>query len=101
MIDSASAIRNQSSSVQWVNEPIDVTVRLVASLRDALGVETVAVHVASGTPVGAIWSALPAVVSQTRPPTGLRYAVNDEWADDATPLESGDRVLLVLPVSGG
>lgn len=84
-----------------MGDDLDVTVRLVASLRDALGVDTLEIQVAPGTMVGAVWDALPTVVSETPAPAGLRYAVNDEWAADSTPLESGDRVLLVLPVSGG
>ncbi len=34
-------------------------------------------------------------------PEGLRYAVNTEWVGPDHPLEAGDTVALITPVSGG
>jgi molybdopterin converting factor small subunit len=83
-----------------VNEPIEVTVLLFATLGDTLG-RNVPLRVPAATPVGAVWSLLPEPVSSAAPPTGLRYALNGTWATPGEPLRDGDRVALILPVSGG
>jgi molybdopterin converting factor small subunit len=83
-----------------VDEPIEVTVLLFATLGDALG-RRLTLRVPHATPVGAVWSLLPEPAPSTPPPAGLRYALNDEWTAPGAPLRDGDRVALVLPVSGG
>ena len=80
---------------------IRVTVRLFASLREAAGSDRVKLSVPSATPVGAVWDLLPEGVAASPPPDGLRYAVNHMWSIPGTPLQDGDEVALVLPVSGG
>lgn len=78
---------------------ITVTVRLFASLREAIGAERVALEVPAGTAAASIWSCLPDVADPA--PVGTRYAVNGDWSDPATLLEDGDEIALILPVSGG
>jgi MoaE-MoaD fusion protein len=84
-----------------VSAPIVVTVRLFASLRQAVGADRVSLSLPSGTPVGAIWAHLPGGAAESEPPAGLRYALNHEWTLPGAPLRDGDEVALVLPVSGG
>lgn len=76
-----------------------VTVRLFASLREAVGRERVALELPAGTRAGSVWSRLPDVGGA--PPAGTRYAVNGEWTDPGTVLSDGDELALILPVSGG
>ena len=81
-------------------DAIKVTVLLFAALKDLVGAERVTVDVPPETPVGAIWAYVP-MLSDTPPPTALRYAVNHEWADPDLATRNGDEVAFVLPVSGG
>ena len=81
--------------------PISVTVRLFASLREAAGTSRLTVEVPHATPVGALWSHLPAELAAGEPPAALRYALNHEWTGPGAPLRDGDEVAFVLPVSGG
>ena len=81
--------------------PIDVSVRLFASLREIVGAGEVALSVPRGSPVGAVWGYLSDRVDIGPAPTGLRYAINDEWTLPGARLQPGDRVALILPVSGG
>ena len=72
-----------------------VTVRLFAGLRERAGwskreLDDVAT-------VADVW---PALALGDEPP-GLLYAVNQEYADRGRPLEDGDEVALIPPVSGG
>lgn len=80
---------------------ISVTVRLFASLREAAGTDRMMLSVPAATPIGALWSHLPEVLSAGDPPAALRYALNHEWTLPGAPLRDGDEVAFVLPVSGG
>jgi molybdopterin converting factor small subunit len=80
---------------------IAVTVMLFASLREAAGTDRVTLTVPAATPVGAVWGHLPEPMRSTPPPQALRYALNDRWITPGQPMTDGDRVALVLPVSGG
>ena len=80
---------------------VDVTVRLFASLKDLFAADQIVVTVADETPVEALWGCLSGRRDVGDTPAGLRYAINDEWAHPGATLRTGDRVALVLPVSGG
>ena len=80
---------------------ITITVRLFASLREAVGTERLELRLPAATPAGAVWSHLPGGVGPEGPPDGVRYAVNHQWTLPGAPLHDGDEVALVLPVSGG
>ena len=80
---------------------IDVTVRLFASLKDLFAADHLDVCVANGAPVEAVWEYLAGRAEIGDAPAGLRYAINDEWTVPGVPLRAGDRVALILPVSGG
>lgn len=81
--------------------PIQVSIRLFASLREAAGADRLTLTLPAATPVGAVWGHLPEGVGPGDPPEGLRYALNHEWTLPGAPLREGDEVALVLPVSGG
>ena len=89
------------ATIPGMPDPIRVTVRLFASLREAAGADRVELEVPAATPVGAVWELLPEDVRRTPPPEGLRYALNHVWSIPGAPLRDGDEVALVLPVSGG
>ena len=84
-----------------VEDSIDVTVRLFASLREAAGRGRIPLRLPAATPVGAVWSHVADEIGGGPPPEGLRYALNHAWTLPGAPLRDGDEVALVLPVSGG
>ena len=85
-----------------MGDDISVRVRLFASLADAAGTRELALRVPAALPVGGIWQYLPdAVHGGGPPPDGMRWAVNREWAAPGVPLDDGDEVGLITPVSGG
>lgn len=79
---------------------IAVTVRCFASVRDALGTESMVVEVAAGTTV----EGLRATLGQQAPSLlrlPLAYAVNRDYARGETVLANGDEVAFIPPISGG
>jgi molybdopterin converting factor small subunit len=80
---------------------IDVTVRLFASLRDLFAADQLVISVANEAPVETVWEHLAGRAEIGDAPAGLRYAINDEWTRPGVALRAGDRVALILPVSGG
>ena len=76
---------------------IAVTVRLFAGLRERAGAREVALELAEGARAGDVW---PALRLGDEPP-GLALAVNRRYANRDQPLEPGDEVALIPPVSGG
>ncbi len=81
--------------------PLVVTVLLFAALRERAGRDSCQITLPAGATVSEIWPALPEPLGRRSAPDGVRYARNDEWAEPATPVESGDRIAILLPVSGG
>lgn len=82
-------------------EPIAVTVRLFAELREAAGTGRLQLTLPAGTPAGAVWGHLPGRLAGLEPPPGLRWALNDEWTLPGAPLREGDVLAVLLPASGG
>lgn len=75
---------------------------LFAKLRDAAGSEAVAVQLPPGATVadlrrqlGEAYPALAGLLERSA------VAVNHEFADDLHPLQGGDEVAIIPPVSGG
>jgi molybdopterin converting factor small subunit len=84
-----------------VPAPVVVTVLLFAALRDRAGRDRCEVALPAGARIRDVWPVLPEPLRQTAAPTGIRYARNDEWAAAETPVSAGDRIAILLPVSGG
>jgi molybdopterin synthase catalytic subunit len=73
---------------------VSVRVRLFAGLRERAGYAERDVEAAT---VADVWAAL----ELGDEPAGLLYAVNREYAQRSRPLEAGDEVAVIPPVSGG
>jgi len=79
-----------------------VRVRLFAIQRELAGTREVHLDLADGSTVGDAWDAVAArhpVLAPGRP--SVRFARNGDYAEPATPLEDGDEVAFIPPVSGG
>lgn len=82
---------------------IQVEVRLFAALREAAGVDRVALELPVGATAGDAWQAVWAGRGMA-PPTEtsqVALAVNREYSATGTRLSDGDEVALIPPVSGG
>ena len=81
-----------------------MTIRLLlfAVLRDIVGADQKTVELPEGTTAANLWERLrsehPKLAAYVAPPL---VAVNQEYADPATPLRAGDEVAFIPPVSGG
>jgi molybdopterin synthase catalytic subunit len=81
---------------------IRVRVRLFAVQRELAGTREVALEMADGADVEAVWSALAARFPVLAPGrSSMRFARNGEYADPGTVLDDGDEVAMIPPVSGG
>jgi sulfur-carrier protein len=79
-----------------------VRVRLFASLREAVGAGELSLELAEGARVADAWAALGARHPQLQARRGsLAAAVNRCYADFDVPLQAGDEVVFIPPVSGG
>ena len=77
-------------------------VRLFALYRERAGASVVAVTLPDGALVGDLVAAVRAAYPRLAPPeVRIVVAVNAEYADDDQPLQAGDEVCLIPPVSGG
>ena len=74
-----------------------ISVRLFAGLRERAGTGGVELDLPEGAAVADVWPAL----GLGDEPTGLRYALNREFAERDRPLADGDEVGVIPPVSGG
>lgn len=81
---------------------VNVTVRLFASYREAVGASQIQLPLADDADGAALWSALVARYPGLRtlpPPAG--YAIDDEYVSGNRPLRGAGEVALIPPVSGG
>jgi molybdopterin converting factor subunit 1 len=79
-----------------------VRVRLFASLREAAGHPEIVLELAPGASPEDAWNAVTAdhpPLAAKRP--NLAASVNRRYAPFDTPLEDGDEVVFIPPVSGG
>ena len=81
---------------------VDVSVRLFASYREAVGASQVQLPLPEDSDGAALWTALVDRYPGLRklpPPAG--YAINDEYVTGNRPLRGAAEVALIPPVSGG
>lgn len=81
---------------------ITVKLKLFAAYQDAFGVPELSVDVPDGTPVSTLRDRL----IQEHPELAqwqdvTRFGINLEFVPPETPLNDGDEVVLIPPVSGG
>ncbi len=74
-----------------------IAVRLFAGLREQAGTRERILDLPTDAKVADVWPAL----ELGEEPAGLLIAVNRAYADREAPLEEGDEVALIPPVSGG
>lgn len=81
-----------------------VTVRFFASLREALGCESMPVEISCGSLAGvraALAGTLTAAQREALAAPGVRIAVNQTLGQDDASLQAGDEVAFLPPVTGG
>ncbi|MEA5582183.1 MoaD/ThiS family protein [Nodularia harveyana UHCC-0300] len=81
---------------------ITVTVKLFAAYQEAYQVSELILELPDGTPVSAVCDRLIAQhseLAQWREIT--RFGINLNFVPPETPLQNGDEVVLIPPVSGG
>ena len=81
---------------------MNISVQLFAVARDLVGCESLTLAVPDGATVALLreqlFTRFPALV----PVAGsLKFAVDQEYANDTTPLFAGQEVAIIPPVSGG
>jgi molybdopterin synthase sulfur carrier subunit len=81
---------------------IQVTVKLFAAYQEAYGVPELVLQISANSPVAAVCDRLLAEHPELRKWRDLtRFGVNLQFVDPQTPLQNGDEVVLIPPVSGG
>ncbi len=79
-----------------------ITVLFFASIAQALGVRRTTMPVVDGDTVGTVRDRIVSKYPAVKPfVENLLYAVDEEYADAATPLRDGATLALIPPVSGG
>jgi molybdopterin synthase sulfur carrier subunit len=95
-------VKTRSRSTIVSNSSITITVKLFAAFSEAWGVSELTLEFPSGTPVSAVLEhsiAQHPQLEQWRDRT--RFGLNLEFVSPNTPLQDGDEVVLIPPVSGG
>lgn len=83
-------------------DSITVTVKLFAAYQDAYGVPELRLELPANTTVAAVRDQLLAEHPQLEAWRNLtRFGVNLQFVDPQTPLQDGDEIVLIPPVSGG
>lgn len=84
------------------NEGMKVTAVLFAGLKDAIGEERLELNLADGADVAALWSALESTHAGAESYRDrVAFALGDRLATADTPLEDGNEVAILPPISGG
>jgi molybdopterin converting factor subunit 1 len=79
-----------------------VSIRLFARLRELAGRDELSLDVTPGATISDVWAALTAEMPALEPyGQTVSAAVNDEYAPMRRPVEEGDEVAFLPPVSGG
>ncbi len=81
---------------------MQITVRLFAGYREAVGARVVALDVPESATLGDVWARLAAEHERLRPfSPNVVGAVNAEYSPLDTPVRAGDEVAFLPPVAGG
>jgi len=81
---------------------ISITVKLFAAYQDAYGQPELTLELPASATVAEVRDRLIAEHPELAPWRDLtRFGVNLQFADPDTPLQTGDEVVLIPPVSGG
>jgi molybdopterin synthase catalytic subunit len=80
---------------------MQLSVRLFASVREAIGEPSLTVDVPDGATVGFLTQVIHAQFPQVRDLPPAMVSVNYEYAAEDHPLREGDQIALIPPVSGG
>jgi molybdopterin synthase sulfur carrier subunit len=78
---------------------LPVWVRLFAALREAMGWSEQRVTVSDATTPLILWRQL--ALEPAEPPAGMRVAINQQFATWDEPLQPGDELAFLPPISGG
>ncbi len=85
-----------------MSETITVTLKLFAIYQEALGVPEKVLSLPVGTTAGEVRDHLLTEHPQLSPWRDLtRFGINLQFAEANTPLQEGDELVLIPPVSGG
>jgi molybdopterin synthase sulfur carrier subunit len=83
-------------------DAIRITVKLFAAYQDAYGQPEISLELPPGSPVATVCDRLIAEHPDLATWRGVtRFGVNLQFVEPETPLEDGDEVVLIPPVSGG
>ena len=85
-----------------ISHQIKVNVKLFAAFQEAFSSSEISLILPVHSPVSIVYEKLIAThpsLEQWRSVT--RYAINLDFAEENTPLQDGDEVALIPPVSGG
>lgn len=81
---------------------MQITVRYFAAHRDITGTASERIDVADGSTLGQIWDVLEVRYPAFTPYRGrVLLACNERFGDETTPVNAGDTVAFIPPVSGG
>ncbi|MGA7933500.1 MAG: MoaD/ThiS family protein [Kovacikia sp.] len=81
---------------------ITITVKLFAAYQEACGIPEMQLELPAGTSVVAVCDRLIADYPQLAQWRDLtRFGINLQFVEPDTPLQTGDEVVLIPPVSGG
>ena len=79
-----------------------VTVKLFASFREAVGTPQQSIEVTPGSTAAQVWERLVEAHPRLAPfSRSAAFAVNGRYAQPNTPLNDGDTLAFLPPVSGG
>jgi sulfur-carrier protein len=85
-----------------MSETITVTLKLFAVYQETLGMPETRLNLPAGTTAGEVRDRLLSEHPQLSPWRDLtRFGINLQFAEANTPLQEGDELVLIPPVSGG
>jgi molybdopterin converting factor small subunit len=97
--------RDNTMTNEATTMTMHITARFFALYRDAAGQDQLALTVPAGTTVDRLWpyatAELPRLTAAQHLTAYSGFAVNGRWTKPGHPLQDGDEVAFLPPVSGG